>query len=269
MVPFHTYSDRRLSLAAQLFAIVCLLLSSLSWAQGANPPSPQGPSNELHLGRLIYKPAMTGDWGPGREWWRIDWPEAEHHFIGGIRRYTSIDVAEDSAHISLLDNSVFDYPWLWVQQVGRWSLSERELKTLSEYLQRGGFLIVDDFHGPQQWNRFAGVMQRELPGYSIVDVPLESTLLQIHFAMQETKQIPGRRHVFGFDNNNEAIVRMPHSPSEWKGIYDKHGRLMVAINFNMDVGDAWEHANDPGYPAPMTSLAYRMGINYVIYAMTH
>lgn len=269
MVPVISHYTQQLGLAISLLLYACAIANKPVFAQVANPPSAQGPSNELHLGRLFYKPAISGDWGPGREWWRIDWPEAEHHFIGGIRRYTSIDVAEDSAHISLLDNSVFDYPWLWVQQVGRWSLSERELTTLSEYLQRGGFLIVDDFHGPEQWNRFANVMQRVLPGYTIDDVPLESSLMQIHFAMQQTVQIPGRRHVFGFDSNNEAIVRMPHSPSQWKGIYDELGRLMVAINFNMDVGDAWEHANDPGYPAAMTSLAYRMGINYVIYAMTH
>ena len=58
-------------------------------------------------------------------------------------------------------------------------------------------------------------------------------------------------------------------PPHWRGIYDDAGRLMVAISFNIDMGDAWEHADDPYYPAEMTGLAYRLGVNYVIYAMTH
>jgi hypothetical protein len=61
----------------------------------------------------------------------------------------------------------------------------------------------------------------------------------------------------------------PEGPPGWKGIYDDEGRLMVAANYNMDMGDAWEHADDPGYPLPMTAFAYQLGVNYVIYALTH
>lgn len=237
--------------------------------QAVNPPSALGPSGELHIGRLMFRHSSSSTWGPGRPWWRIDWPEAEQHFIDGVRRYTAIDVAADSAHISLLDNSVFDYPWLLAQQVGRWHLNSAEIATLSEYLRRGGFMIVDDFHGPQQWSHFFTIINKALPEYQVVNLPLSATLLQIHYEMEQVTQIPGRRHISGFDSDRNAIVHMPHTPSQWKGIYDDNGRLMVAINFNMDMGDAWEHADDPGYPNVMTSLAYRLGINYVIYAMTH
>jgi len=266
-----------LNTAPDLFAIwliwgcvaLCWSLSSAYASEPTNPPSEFGPSSELHIGRLIFQHSSSYTWGPGRPWWRIDWPEAEQHFIGGVQRYTSIDVATDSAHISLLDDSVFDYPWLLAQQVGRWRLSDAEVATLSEYLLRGGFMIVDDFHGPQQWSNFLNVIKRALPTHQVVDLPLNATLLQIHYEMKQVVQIPGRRHIAGFDSNQNAIVRMPHTPSQWKGIYDDNDRLMIAINFNMDMGDAWEHADDPGYPNVMTSLAYRLGINYVIYAMTH
>lgn len=257
---------------SRLFCFVVLMLSlpsALSANDGINSPSESGPSSELHIGRLIFQHSPNYTWGPGRAWWRIDWPEAEHHFITGIQRYTSIDVTTDSAHISLSDDSVYDYPWLFAQQVGRWQLSEREISTLSQYLRRGGFLIVDDFHGPQQWANFFAVINAALPEHQVVNVPLSATLFQIHFALDSVTQIPGRRHIKGYDSNREAIVQMPHTPSQWKGIYDQHGRLMVAINFNMDMGDAWEHADDPGYPNGMTALAYRLGINYLIYAMTH
>jgi len=234
-----------------------------------NPPSSSGPEAEFHLGRLVFQVSNAYTWGPGRPWWRIDWPDAEFHFGNGLKRYTAVDVAADSAHLSLHDDSVFDYPFLFAQQVGRWRLNDLEVSTLGKYLKRGGFLIVDDFHGPQQWRNFHHAITRALPGYDVVDIPLDDSLLQIHYAMDQKTQIPGRRHVNGFDREGNAIVRMPHAPPQWKGIYDDNDRLMVAINFNMDMGDAWEHADDPNYPNNMTSFAYRLGINYVIYAMTH
>jgi hypothetical protein len=221
------------------------------------------------LGRLIFENTVNSSWGPGRAWWRIDWPEAEFHFVSGVKRYTSIDVAADSAHLTLIDDQIFDYPWLFVQQVGRWQLSTTEIKRLGEYLRRGGFMVVDDFHGPEQWRVFIDIMNKALPGYITVDVKESDELMHVHYELQQNTQIPGRRHIRGIKSDGTAVVTMPHSPATWRGIYDEHGRLMVAINFNMDMGDAWEHADDPGYPLPMTSLAYQFGINYVVYAMTH
>jgi hypothetical protein len=85
--------------------------------------------------------------------------------------------------------------------------------------------------------------------------------------LDQNTQIPGRRHLYR--TGNGEIEAMLHGPPQWHGIYDDNERLVVAINFNMDMGDAWEHADDPVYPVPMTSLAYRFAVNYVIYAMTH
>lgn len=234
-----------------------------------NPPLTDGPAHELHLGRLVFEHGLHSNWGPGRAWWRIDWPEAEYHFVNGVKRYTAIDVAGDSAHVSLLDDDIFDYPWLFVQQVGRWQLGDLETVRLGEYLNRGGFMVVDDFHGPAQWSIFTGIMQRALPGFSIVDIDSSDELMHIHYELNQETQIPGRRHIRGLRADGTAVVDMPHSPATWRGIYDEDGRLMVAINFNMDMGDAWEHADDPAYPLPMTSLAYQFGINYLVYAMTH
>jgi len=234
-----------------------------------NPPPGTGPIAELHIGRLVFQQSATSTWGPGRPWWRIDWPEAEYHFTNGIERHTAVDVAEDSVHLSLDDDAVFDYPFLFAQQVGRWKMSDAEAAKLGEYLERGGFLIVDDFHGPQQWKIFLGVIKRALPDAEIKNIEFDDGSLAIHFDVDQQTQIPGKRHVRGLSSDGEAIVQMPHTPHQWKGIYDTNNRLVVAINFNMDMGDAWEHADDPGYPNRMTSFAYRLGINYVIHAMTH
>ena len=96
---------------------ICLVLWLLAFYTGPgradiiNPPASTGPSSELHIGRLVHRHGNHSTWGPGRPWWRIDWPEAEQHFIAGLNRYTVIDVAGDSAHLTLFDDSIFDYPW--------------------------------------------------------------------------------------------------------------------------------------------------------------
>lgn len=233
-----------------------------------NPPLASGPLNELHMARLVFAHGPHSNWGPGRPWWRIDWPSAEYFFTSGLQRYTLIDTSGDSVHVSLLDDSVFDYPWLFAQQVGRWQLSTQETAALREYLLRGGFLVVDDFHGPDEWDQFESVIKRVLPEFDISDLSASDALMNVLYELDQRTQIPGRRHLRG-GAGGQVTVDMPHSPARWRGIHDSEGRLMVAVNFNMDMGDAWEHADDPVYPVPMTSLAYRFGINYVVYALTH
>ncbi len=234
-----------------------------------NPPPKTGPANEFHLARLVFDVNSQHGWGPGRPWWRIDWPEAEMHFLQGLTRYTVMDAASDSVHIELSDNSLFDYPWLFVQQAGRWRINDADAQTLREYLLRGGFLLVDDIHGPADWNTFAEVMRRALPDSRIEDIAAEDSAINILYDMDHRIQIPGRRHIMSNDGQGNVQVQMPYSPHKWKGIKDTKGRWMVAINYNMDMGDSWEHANDPYYPLDMTSLGYRLGINYIVYAMTH
>jgi len=234
-----------------------------------NMPDPSGPQSELQIARLVFLHGPRDTWGPGRPWWRIDWPEAEAHFGTGVARYTAIDIASDSVHLTLLDEALFDYPWLLAQQVGRWALSDAETRRLGEYLARGGFLVVDDFHGADQWEVFVEAMERAVPGGRIVDIEADDPLLDILYELDQRTQIPGRRHLVGVDPDGEPLVRMPGGPPRWRALRDGEGRLAVAINHNMDMGDAWEHADDPAYPISMTSLAYRFGINYLVYAMTH
>lgn len=256
---------RRTALSLCLPLIAGMLSTALPGPAGANN-TPGAPTHELHVGRLVYRHGPQSGFGPGRAWWRIDWPEAEAHFLAGVGRYTVIDTAADSVHVALTDDALFDHPWLLVQQPGRWMLSDAETDRLGEYLARGGFLVVDDFHGDAQWRIFEDAMARALPGRRIVDLA-DDDLLDVLYELDGRTQIPGRRHLVRSADGVEA--RMPAGPPRWRGIRDDDGRLMVAINFNMDTGDAWEHADDPVYPIAMTSFAYRVGINYLVYALTH
>jgi hypothetical protein len=132
-------------------------------------------------------------------------------------------------------------------------------------LLRGGFLMVDDFWGTYQWAVFVESMQRVFPDRPIVELGDDHELLHVLYDLDQRIQIPGRGYFRTGVTWQGEDSKVPY----WRGIFDDDGRLMVAINFNMDMGDAWEHADDPYYPEPMTALAYRFAVNYVVYAMTH
>ena len=184
------------------------------------------------MARLAYNTrGCAGSRGFCNTWWAIDYPYAEIHFLPAVTRMTRIETSEDSAHVQAFDDSIFDYPWLFVQQIGQgnWNPSIEETERLREYLLRGGFLVVDDFHGEYDWSVLQAVMANVLPGRAIVDIPENDMLLRILFELDERTQIPGQRHL--------GWQRM-EGPPHWRGIYDDHGRLMVAINHNIDMGDA-------------------------------
>jgi hypothetical protein len=251
-------------IAAVAASLVAGLASAQFWRQEHEVRIDSGPPEaEFHMGRLAYAAVgCAGSKGTCNPWWAIDYPDAEAHFLPAVSRMTRIDVAADSRHLELSDEHVFDYPWLFLQQPGqgRWHPVGKDLENLREYLLRGGFLVVDDFHGEPEWRSFAEAITDVLPGRTIVDIPEDDPLMHILFDLDERTQIPGERHLYG--------MRMA-GPPHWRGIYDDKGRLMVAMNHNIDMGDAWEHADDPRYPTKMTATAYRFGVNYVIYAMTH
>ena len=108
-------------------------------------------------------------------------------------------------------------------------------------------------------------MQRVFWDRPIVEIPDHDEIFHVLYDLDQRVQIPGSNAVWrGVTWEHPLGV-----PAHWRGVYDDEGRLVVAINFNMDLGDAWEHADDAFYPEPLTALAYRFGVNYVIYSMTH
>jgi hypothetical protein len=149
--------------------------------------------------------------------------------------------------------------------VGRWYLDEGEAENLREYLERGGFLMVDDFHGLAQWEGFMESLSRVFPDREVVDIPDDHEVFHVLYDLDQKTQIPGIAALMSGRTWEQSDDPDPH----WRGVFDDDGRLMVAINYNMDLGDAWEHADDAEYPQPLTALAYRFAISYALYAMTH
>lgn len=215
---------------------------------------------QFQFARLQHHSARDGY----RPRWLTDHPAAEQHLLRGINRLTIIDAASESRLVSVMDDDVFDYPLLYAVEPGGWQFTATEAERLRDYLLRGGFLVVDDFHGSRQWYGFVSGLRRVFPARQIVDIPRTDSLFHTVYDLDEVVQIPG----IGAAMSGITYERDGFTP-HWRGIYDDEGRLMVVINFNMDLGDAWEHADVPQYALRYTNRAYKYAINYLVYAMTH
>ena len=263
---------RNKGLKIAVMVLIAGVLTGIASSQTLDQQSEIGgdsPEGEFHMARVIYRTSGGGgSHGIFQPWWAIDYPYAEAHFLPALRRVTKMSVADDSIHLELTDKRIFDYPFLFLQQPGQgnWRPTPPEAAALREHLTRGGFLLIDDLHGERDWAVLELALRKVFPDRPIVEIPESDALMHIFYDLDEKTPIPGDRHLRGYGQNAVAVMQ---GPPHWRGIYDDHNRLMIAINFNIDMGDGWEHADDPGYPVPMTALAYKFGVNYVIYAMTH
>lgn len=237
---------------------------AVTWSQSSQYATPEPEAAEFHFTRLAYRAGGEGRGFGRRQRWLTDWPEAEQHLLKGVQRLTRINAGQEGHYLAVMDEGLFDYPWLYAVEVGGWYLDDMEAARLRDYLLRGGFLMVDDFHGSREWAGFVDSMQRVFPDRPIVDVPETDPVMHVLYDLDERVQIPG----INFLETGVTYQRDGVTPL-WRGIYDDQGRLMVMINFNMDLGDAWEHADYPWYPETYTALAYRFAINYILYSMTH
>ncbi|HEV3199462.1 MAG TPA: DUF4159 domain-containing protein, partial [Bryobacteraceae bacterium] len=166
--------------------------------------------------------------------------------------------------INLDDGDQYDWPWMYAVEVGHWNLSDDQVKGFREYLLRGGFFMCDDFHGTEEWEVFTSSMKRVFPDRKIVDLANPDEIFHVIYDLDDRYQVPGEQFV-----RSHRTYEYDGYAAAWRGIYDDTGRLMVAICHNMDLGDSWEHADNPEYPAQFSALGIRIGVNYVTYAMTH
>jgi hypothetical protein len=213
-----------------------------------------------------YRRFGGGNWREGGTSWTQDYPRADRHFAAALRRLSRIHVRSVEQPVNLEDgDDVFNYPWMNAGEMGDWKLTPALAASLREYLLRGGFLMLDDFWGYEEWNRFAESMEMVFPDRQIVEIPGDDPIFHIVYDLDDRYQVPGQWAIQrGTTYRNEG-----GETAHWRGIYDDHGRVMVAMTFNSDVGDSWEWADDPNYPEKYSALGIRIGVNYVMYSMTH
>lgn len=227
-------------------------------------PTDANEKTEFVFARLRYPAKRNGYWGRGGGSWSTDYPKADRQFVQGLRRLTRLHTRSVEQVVQIEDEDFWSYPWLYATEVGRWDLDQRRAARFREYLLKGGFVMTDDFHGTFEWSVFLEGIQRAFPDRPITDLENKDPIFHVLYDLDERFQVPGIQMFYtGRIYENDGIE------ARWRGIADEKGRIMVAICHNMDIGDAWEWADHPRYPEHYASLAYRIGVNYIIYAMTH
>lgn len=197
--------------------------------------------------------------------WLIDGPAAEQNLSRRLKTATSIDVL-DPIVLTLDDPRLFQNPWIYFVEPGNLALTDSDAKILREFLLRGGTAFFDDFHGPFEWEHFAKEMKKVFPDRAIVDFPKDHPIFTSFYKLDGYPQVAGLgSFMAGRSWEKGGFV------AHLRTIFDDNDRPMLYVNWNTDMGDGWEWSNAEDYPGYLkyTSLAYRMGINEVVYALTH
>ncbi len=206
---------------------------------------------------------FTGPWQEGLSLWTQDYPRADRALANAVRRLTRVDARSVEQAVNPDDgDEIYNWPFIYAVQVGEWGLTEKQAKKLRDYLLRGGFFMADDCHGTEEQAYFEKTMKMVFPERELVDIPNDDPIFHTFFNLDSRFQIPGADHLRTGHKKDGYVAH-------WKGIYDDKGRIMVALSLNSDLGDSWEFLDDPRYPARFSVMGTQIGVNYVLYAMTH
>ena len=207
------------------------------------------------------------DFFPIQGWgWATDYPGGDCKFMGGIHRLTGMHVDPNPNVIEIMDDDLFKFPFIYIVEPGGLSFSDKEAERLREYFMRGGFLHVDDFWGLAEKANFEAQIRKVFPDRPIEVLPLSHEVFHTFFDVNEVIQVP---NVGNGCDGGPTWERSDDKIPRVYGISDDTGRLMVVVTYNTDLGDAWEYMDAACYPERFSGYAYRMGLNFMIYAMTH
>ena len=251
-------------------ALAVLTAAGVARAGSAGPdPDPTGAMRPQDFGnvdydgrftfaRLRYASGMRFGFrgrggGPG---WAHDFPRAERNFMEILKETTFITPFMEGSNVFAMDDpELTRYPLAYLSEPGYWNPSDEEVEGLRNYLLKGGFLIADDFFGRDWWN-FEAQMQRVIPDARFVQLDESHEIFDSFFRIESLATLTSYR--------NER-------PS-YMGLFednDPEKRLVVIANYNNDIGEYWEFSDVGYYPIDLSNEAFKLGVNYVIYAMTH
>jgi Domain of unknown function (DUF4159) len=219
---------------------------------------------EFTFARLRYGSGISGYYRRSR--WSTDYPKADEQFIYGLRSWvrSGLRISDEPIAVSPEDKEIFQLPFIYIVEPGYMELSTEDAANLREYLLRGGFLMLDDFWGTWEWENVREQMHKVFPEYQIRNLSLDHPIFHCYFDIDEVLQVPQVGYIYsGITYEKDGYV--PY----YMGISDENDRLMVFIARNADNGDAWEWIDVPEYPLKYGLGAYRLGMNVIVYAMTH
>lgn len=268
IAPMRARTTITAAILALLVTVAGAFAASRRWAQyeremqsPIDDPPDAWQETEFAFARLRYRSYRDRF---NYQAWGIDSNKSERLFIEGLRRLTRVDGRSVEQIVDAGSDDMFDWPWLYAVSAGDWVLSESEAVRLRKYFDRGGSLIVDDFHGEPEWRDFMAGIDMIFGDPDVIELDDDAPIFHTVYDLSDRTQVPGYQIVEqGIMYERGGII--PH----WRAVLDEQGRVQVGIFFNHDLGDAWEFADDPAYPEKFASMAYRMGVNYVVYALTH
>jgi len=234
---------------------------------GEAPPLRVDPNEkaEWAFARFHFPGGGNGDGGfRGFQLWAADYPKADRQFVQGLRRLTRVNARAMEQIVDADSDKLFDWPWIYMEHGGGWMLSQPQAARLRTYLLRGGFLFSDDSHGDAEWEGLMRGLQMIFPDRAVEELKDGDEIFHVVYDLDHRFRIRGTRFLWG-RRTYTADMAIP----KWRAIRDDDGRIMIAICHNSDVGDAWEWADSTRYPERETSLAYRIGVNYILYDLTH
>ena len=235
------------------------------------PINPDFKKDTFVFARVQYV-AIPEKYGPGHtekeNRWLIDFPLSDLDLSFRLHQMTSLNVDPDCRVVKIKDKELFDFPFLYIVEPGRGLFTDEEAVILRKYLLNGGFLMLDDFWGNREWEACYHEIKRVFPDREPVDLPLEHPIFHTVFNLQEKPQVPGIDHAkMGRTHERGQEGAEVH----YRGIFDDKNRLMVLLCHNTDLGDGWERegANEEYFRQYSEPKAFPMGINAIVYAMTH
>lgn len=242
-------------------ALALLILSSslvpVLSVDEVDPARDPGDVNLFQFVRIRYNGYVDilgmGRFGPPP--WMHDYPRAEKNFLKILLEVTSVQTTPDSYLILDLDDpEIMNYPSLYVSEPGYWNITDEEAVNLREYLSRGGFMIFDDFRGTQELKNLTTAMKKVLPERSFQELTLDDPIFHCFYDIETLDMIPP--------------YNVPGKP-KFYGMFDDKKRLLAVANYNNDIGDYWEWADESFTPVSLSNEAFKFGVNYIIYGLTH
>lgn len=240
--------------ARLLLTAIVLLAAGVCVAQGMmfrrivqnDPPATEFVAARWHFGTNGYIRHMG---------WSHNYPESDQHLNRFLERATRIDVEEGSYRIvELGSDEVFDYPFAYVSEPGEMELTDIEVNNLREFIDRGGFVLMDDFDGPVQWGQLRSQIRRVFPDRDFEPVPLDHRVFSTYAAL---------------DTFDDMAGQVPGGRITYYGLFTESGRLAILAGHNNDLANFWDWYGDGGMPLKPATDAFRLGTNAVLYSMTH
>jgi hypothetical protein len=235
------------------------------------PVSSEMPNDSFTFARLRYNSYGGRSHRHGN--WLTDYPDSDLNFSFRLQQLTSLQVNPRGAIVDIDPQQLRHYPFIYMLEVGGISLTDEEARALREYMLNGGFIMVDDFWGTEEWAGFYTALKQIFPDREPKELPLTHDIFHIVFDLKVKPQIPGIG--FALRGRSQGITYEWDKPGSeqvhYKGVFDDKSRMMMIICHNTDTGDGWEEeGTDPWYFREFSEkYGYPMGINIIFYAMTH